>query len=318
MVWTALIRRAPARRRPLPRLAAGTIVLAALSADPVRGQESAPAEQGPSAVDEATRPGSTSGWLGLEAAPLEGPLVTDRPDFTESPLTVPRGRTQIEAGYTFTYDREDGVRVKDHTFPELLLRVGLADDLELRVGWAGGSLSELHYKEANDVGRRVTINDHQDGATDLYLGFKWHLFEEKALLPEFALIPAINVPTGQRDKTSGDVDPEIKLAWAYTLTEELSLSGNVNLAVPTTERGRRFFQPSASVSLGYALTDWMGAYVEYFGFYPNDRGSDCAHTLNGGFTFLLSDNLQFDIRAGKGLNEEADDLFAGAGLSVRF
>ena len=31
-----------------------------------------------------------------------GPLVTDRPDFTESAVGVPIGRVQIEAGYTWT------------------------------------------------------------------------------------------------------------------------------------------------------------------------------------------------------------------------
>jgi hypothetical protein len=62
----------------------------------------------------------------------------------------------------------------------------------------------------------------------------------------------------------------------------------------------------------------MGSYLEYFGIYPNDRGSDCAHTINGGFTFPITDNLQFDVRMGVGLNEEADDLFAGSGLAIRF
>ena len=32
----------------------------------------------------------------------DDPLVTDRPDFTESAVTVTRGRTQIEMGYTFS------------------------------------------------------------------------------------------------------------------------------------------------------------------------------------------------------------------------
>ena len=72
------------------------------------------------------------------------------------------------------------------------------------------------------------------------------------------------------------------------------------------------------MSAGYTLTDWLGTYVEYFGFYPSDRWTDCAHFLNGGFTFPITDNLQFDVRAGVGLNEEADDFFTGAGLAMRF
>ncbi|MCA9212882.1 MAG: hypothetical protein KDB27_07455 [Planctomycetales bacterium] len=32
----------------------------------------------------------------------------------------------------------------------------------------------------------------------------------------------------------------------------------------------------------------------------------------------MSDDVQFDIRAGMGLNDDADDFFVGTGLSVRF
>jgi hypothetical protein len=42
------------------------------------------------------------------------------------------------------------------------------------------------------------------------------------------------------------------------------------------------------------------------------------HYADGGFTFLVNDNLQFDIRAGVGLNRRADNFFTGAGLAVRF
>jgi hypothetical protein len=40
---------------------------------------------------------------GADAAPPgpQDPIVTDRPDFTESAETVPAGRTQVEGGVTF-------------------------------------------------------------------------------------------------------------------------------------------------------------------------------------------------------------------------
>jgi hypothetical protein len=80
----------------------------------------------------------------------------------------------------------------------------------------------------------------------------------------------------------------------------------------------RFVQSSASISLGVSLTDDVGAYAEYFGFYPASRGADCSHTANGGLTWRLTDNLQLDWRAGFGLNEEADDFFTGVGFAIRF
>ena len=38
---------------------------------------------------------------------------------------------------------------------------------------------------------------------------------------------------------------------------------------------------------------------------------------DGGFTFLVNNNFQLDVRAGVGLNEAADDYFVGTGFAVR-
>lgn len=42
------------------------------------------------------------------------------------------------------------------------------------------------------------------------------------------------------------------------------------------------------------------------------------HYFDGGFTYLLRNNMQFDVRAGVGANAAAVDFFAGSGLCVRF
>ena len=61
------------------------------------------------------------------------PLVTDRPDRTESAAVVPRGLFQVETGYLFT--RDGGV--DGHAAPGTLLRIGLGGRTELRLGHAG-------------------------------------------------------------------------------------------------------------------------------------------------------------------------------------
>jgi len=269
------------------------------------------------AGSQPDEPPKTVNILGLPAEPLTEPIITDRPDFTESTAVIPFGHLQLETGYTYTYDDEDGRRVSDQTLPEALLRIGVVKDWELRIGWIGGSLTEELFKEKNDSGRTIRREVHDDGGTDMTVGFKRHLVAQDGLRPELGVIGELSLPTGAATKTSGDVDPQIKILWSYELPADFALSGNLNFAVPTSESSR-FFQTAASVSLGYTITKRIGTYVEYYGFYPNDRWTDCAHTANGGFTFLITDNLQFDVRTGVGLNEEADDFFTGAGLSMRF
>lgn len=250
-------------------------------------------------------------------APFEEPISTDRPDFTESTSVLPRGRFQLESGYTYTTDRESGRRSRDHVFPEFLLRSGVVRDWELRLGWEGFSLTEESFRARNEAGRTRTHVDHDDAGSDMNVGFKTSLLESVAGFPDVSVIGVLSLPSGADGKTSGDVDPEVKLLWGYDLTEQLGLAGNFNLGVPSDDQGR-LVQAAASVSLAYALTDYLGTYVEYIGVYPNQRDADCAHTLNGGFTIQLSDHVQLDLRAGFGLNEEADDFFTGVGFAFRF
>jgi len=260
---------------------------------------------------------NTVNYFGLPAAPIDEPLVTDRPDFTESTVTVPSGRFQLEAGYTYTYDSGDGIRSQDHTYPEVLLRIGLRDDVELRLGWTGWSHVEEVFRERNDAGRRVKVTDRDDGGNDMNIGLKYHLIDQDGWVPDFGLIVDADVPTGAGGQTSGDVDPAVKLLWAYDLTDGIALAGNVNFAAPTSETGR-FFQAAASLSLAGSITEKLGGYVEYFGFFRNERGQGDAQYLNGGFTYLITNNFQVDIRAGVGLNDEADDFFTGVGFAWRF
>ncbi|MCL7971660.1 MAG: hypothetical protein M8866_06160, partial [marine benthic group bacterium] len=63
----------------------------------------------------------------LIASPVRGwaqeddPMITDRPDFTESASTVAPGRFQFELGYTFTRSGSEN----RHNFGELLVRLGI-------------------------------------------------------------------------------------------------------------------------------------------------------------------------------------------------
>jgi len=259
--------------------------------------------------------------FGSPADPIDDPIVTDRPDFTESTEAVPIGRFQLEAGYTFTRDRQDAVLAREHTTPEMLLRIGLMKNIELRLGWDGYTYTHTRENErvnVNGTNRRVTTRDWQQGANDLSIGAKFKLLEQDGWIPHFGIITAMTVPTGSANVSSNDVDPELILAWAYDVNDWFSIAGNVGLATPTTEPGHRFFQTSASLSFAFAITDEWGAYVEYFGFYPNDRHTDAAHLVNGGFTYLITNNLQLDWRIGMGLSDQAPDVFTGAGISFRF
>jgi len=255
-------------------------------------------------------------WIVLTAAPLTEPIVTDRPDFTESAQAVPRGHVQLEGGYTFTYDRERTSRTRTQTAPELLLRIGMVDGFELRFGWEGYAWHDALTQVRNTSGRRVTADDWTQSASDFELGAKLELTKQNGPRPSLALLGSLTFPTGSPRGSSGDVDPSIGLLWAYAVHERFAVAGQFLLSAPT-DNGTRFVQSAASLSLGISLTERIGGYLEYYGIYPNAKDSDAAHVVNGGFTLLVTDDLQLDWRAGFGLNEEADDFFTGIGFAWR-
>lgn len=250
------------------------------------------------------------GFRGGAPGPDE-PLVADRPDFTEASVTVGRGVVQLEMGYTFTNDEAGGDNVKSHSYPEPLLRVGLlAEWLEFRMGW---NYAEQFTRQGGVVASAA-------GAEDMYLGFKIALTPQEGILPETAIIPQMTVPSGGSAFRAEDVLPGLNWVYSWELNDCLSLAGSTqgNGAIDDST-SRRYLEATQSIVLGQSLTERIGAYAEWYGCFPYSAdNAKPAHTFNGGFTFLVNNNLQFDVRGGVGLNQAAEDYFVGAGSAIRF
>ncbi len=268
-----------------------------------------------SSCDHPSRSRGTVGSLfrwsanpcGGKLAQPDEPLITDRPDFTEASSVVGLGILQLETGYTYTYDKDTADRTIGHSYPETLLRYGiLANWLELRLAW--------NYGDENVSGVSTS------GADDLYLGFKIGLTPQDGLLPEMAIIPQMTVPTGSSDRTESEVLAGLNWLYGWDINDCLATGGSTqfNRALDeATDDG--YTQWAQSWTIAYSLADRLGAYTEYYGFYPNDADTaSTEHYFNGGLTYLLSDDVQWDIRGGVGLNDEADDYFVGTGLAIRF
>ena len=241
---------------------------------------------------------------------LSEPLVTDRPDFTEASSTVGNGVLQIEFGYTYTQNRDDGDETLSHSVGEPLFRYGiLADWLEFRFG-------VFPTIEENTPAGMTT--DTTSGTEDLYLGFKIGLTPQEGILPEMAILPQMTVPSGSSAYSNDEVLPGVNWLYSWELTEELAVAGSTQFNRAVDDTGHAYTEWAQSATAAFSLTDELGAYTEWYAFFPHSaNGVKPQHYINGGFTYLLSNDVQFDIRAGYGLNSAADDLFVGSGLSIR-
>ena len=245
--------------------------------------------------------------LATDAHPQQ-PLVADRPDFTEGTSTVGAGVLHIEFGYTLGLLRGDVASVQSHSLGEPLLRFGLfADWLELRVA-------------ANPVAQRTTIDGSSNGDTgfeDLYLGIKLALSDQKGIIPALAVLGQTTLPTGNDAFSGGQAIPGVNLLYSW------DLSGRFSLAASTQgnrggEADDGTLEWAQSLSAGFGLGARHGLFAEWFAIFQGDGEEPRAeHYFNAGLTGLITDDLQWDIRAGAGLNDPAEDLFLGTGLSVR-
>ena len=248
-------------------------------------------------------------WAGQAPGSVDrnAPMATDRPDVTEASSTVGPGVLQIETGYTYARDGNGSSLTETHSFPEALFRYGTP------INW-------LELRLATTLAHETTVLEATTGVPDLYLGVKIGLTLQDGILPEMALVPQMTVPSGSSAFTDDQVLPGANWLYGWDINDFVSTAGGTqfNRSVdPGT--GSIYTEWTQTWTIGYSLHDRVGAYTEWFAFIPQD--SDTAHTehyANGGFTFLITDDIQWDIRAGTGLNDNAADFFAGTGLSFRF
>ena len=243
--------------------------------------------------------------------PKEDPLESDRPDFTEATTTVGFRRLQIEGGYRFTHGVGGDPNHDTHDLPEMLVRYGLAERLELRVAWDEGMVFDRR-RDPNS-GRLVT----EDGSTDLELGFKYAISKQDKWRPQTAMIVALTAPVGSPSETSGQTDVVVNYLYSWECTKRVSLNCSTG-SLWTAESGDHFSQFFQSASLEYEWTEKLHVFGEWYAFLPCGSSDDrVQHYYDSGLTYLLSPNVQVDWSAGLGLSPAADRFFTGCGVTIR-
>jgi hypothetical protein len=238
-------------------------------------------------------------------------IVTDRPDQTESSAVVPRNYFQAEIGWGFSRIEPDGVKTDSHEFPATLVRIGLLDRAELRLGWEG-----VLWEQVSKINQETS-----SGVGDTAIGTKLFLWGESGWIPETALLLGVAFPTGTEDFSRGRVDPGLRFAMSNQLTERLGLG--YNLAIDWESfletAGDRDTRPSFSYSAagGIGVTSKTSVFLEIFGRAPLHESVASQVSFHTGITYPVLGNFQLDASGGVGLNAAAPDWFTGAGFSFR-
>lgn len=255
-------------------------------------------------------------WVGHEHSDEpEDPnprMITDRPHFAEAATTVGLGRVQIETGYSYYLDQENGTKVATHSFPETLFRLGIFREwFEFRFGY--NYFGEFTNDAAGNRSKAW-------GSDDIYLGAKIALTEQAGILPELTVFPQMRVPTGSSLFTQGEVLPGMNFVYAWMLTEKLELEANTNVnrrLDPTFDHYYDEFLQT--INFEYDLCEKVMLFNEFIIFAPSGAlSARMQYYEHAGIHYFIHRNLQLDFHGAVGLNQGADNFFGGAGLCWRW
>lgn len=230
-------------------------------------------------------------------------MVTDRPDQTEAPSLVSKGFLQVETGFFYKDEEENGLNEKTTGYNTSLLRYGLLDNLELRFGFDLIKMRE----EMNGS----EIAEYSTGFEPLLLGAKIGVAEEKGSFPEIGFIGHLYLPfAAAQDYRPESIGVDFRFAFSHGFSNS-DLSYNLGAEWRDDNPEANFIY---SIAYGFDITENFGAFAELYGDLPEDRSA--AHHWDAGFTYMFQHNIQLDAFVGKGINND-QKLLAGGGISFR-
>ena len=223
------------------------------------------------------------------AAFAQSSINTDRPDQTESSLTVPKGYFQIESGSMLEIEEDS----RDWTMNTNLFRFGVTDFLELRLVNSISRITEGPGEEPS-----VSIDNIEFGAK-IYLVKSWM---------DISLLSHAIIPSGGNEEAS-KVAYTNRLLLAHPVTDKIALGYNLGYNYFDKENS----SISYTLSAAFSLTDKIGFFAEVYGDKLNKE--DFSNRYDNGFTYLLKPNLQLDFSFGTGLDKKYN--FYSLGFSWR-
>jgi hypothetical protein len=233
-----------------------------------------------------------------------GDLITDRPDATESPNTMPVGFLQWETGAFFVKEESGSVQTKATTFNTSLFRYGLLENLELRLGF--------NFTEVTTSINGVESADLLSGLEPLLVGAKISIAKENGWMPELGLLGHVYLPlsagSDYRPETTG---VDFRFSMGHTLSERSSIAYNIGAQWGDDSPEGAYVY---TIAYGYSIGSGFGIYGELYGDLPEDSESN--HYWDAGFTYLVSPDLQLDATVGGAVNAD-QKILVSAGFSYR-
>lgn len=249
----------------------------------------------------------TPAWAEKEFCP-------DRPGKSDPACTVDPGHVQLETSFAdWSHERDSGETEDTILFNDALVRIGVGDSTELRLGWTSLGTDRTRDRQSGSV-------EHRTGTGDVSLGLRQNLRDGGDSGPSFSLEPFVTLPAGRTPIGAGTWGAALEGAAQLPLARDWSLTLNPEIAAAPDEDGDgRHLNYSLVANVSWNVTDafQLGgeAYVE------RDRDPEDHATLaslDATAAYRIGENSQVDVGAYAGLNSATPRMQLVLGVAHRF
>jgi hypothetical protein len=225
-------------------------------------------------------------------------IRTGRPGQAIGPYTVGKNILQFQQG--LEYDNNNINQTNYSYVTNQVMRFGITETIELGV--------LLDYRSDTH-----SLNDtlySSKGLSVVQVGFRVHLSDQKGILPTSGFQARLKMPDVSKPYGASFLAPILIYVAVWKLPKSTSLVSNYSLtyngydALPTGKYVLNF---------GFPIHKNLSGFLENYGQY---RGDTFETRFDGGFAWLLNNNVQFDLSAGYGVNL-ITDYFISGGISWR-
>lgn len=235
-------------------------------------------------------------------------LAADRPDTTESPITVDKGHFQLEtAFFGYTRDKNDNTDVRTYAVAESNIKYGLLDNMDLQV-----VLTPWLEEETETATTDETVNDFGD----IEVRLKYNIYGNDGGDTALGLMPFVKIPT-QTEVSNDRWEGGLILPGSWDVADTWGLGAQLQLdRIYEDDSGDMEWEFSHTVVAGFEVFDRVGTYVEYVGI--ASEGGDYNVLASGGATYDLKEYVRLDVGTMVGLTDDAEDFSIFTGITWKY
>ena len=229
-------------------------------------------------------------------------IDTDRPDQTESAVTVPKKWLQFEFGFG---KQATNSAENEFQHPTLLSKYGITKRVEFRLITTLTTITDF-----SNVASKQTYS----GLSPVEIGTKIALWEEKKLLPKTSLLFHVTIPGLASKKFKADkLAPNFRFSMQHSVSKLIGIGYNLGAEWDGFSDEATWIYTFAP---GFNISEKWYGYVEAFGFVSKKNKPE--HNLDGGIAYYINRDFKVDLSSGFGISKEAPDWYVAIGASFRF